>query len=231
MSPFSSIFLFLIIKYSIDSSELVSNNSVSLTFPAASNSLGRRMAHPSCQLAANSPKKTPQTTPSKTAPASDAEAESSATQVATEETGTPVGSIPIPRIPVLQRFGCLRVYRLSSLLLSMHCWTQKLVIQMQYKNVSRYPTLEFLCTQYSWRSLEAYNFMQDLVNCEAMLVGFGRYINIYADCMDSHWAHRMVCCLKITLYKLSTRQAGSNFLGREVQCVHDLQIKYCISYI
>ncbi len=82
------------------------------------------MAHPSCQLAANSPKKTPQSTPSKSAPAapaSDAGTEATATQAASEGTGNTVGSIPIPRIPVMQRFGCLRVYRLSSLLLSMHC--------------------------------------------------------------------------------------------------------------
>lgn len=94
------------------------------------------MAHPSCQLAANSPKKTPQSTPSKSAPvaATDPAGNDANTgEVPADGTGSGVAasaagavqmlaqSIQIRRCPVMQRFGCLRVYRLSSLLLSMHC--------------------------------------------------------------------------------------------------------------
>jgi len=66
------------------------------------------MAHPSCQLG-NSPKKTPTSTPAKTIPAEVKNGEA--------EAGVPVQKV----LPLNQKFGCLRLLRFSSLLLSTHC--------------------------------------------------------------------------------------------------------------
>ncbi len=84
------------------------------------------MAHPSTQLAANSPKKTPQSTPAKTVTTNPTPAEevgAATTPTSLESTVTNPGFFPfmIPKVPVMQKFGCLRVYRMSSLLLSMGC--------------------------------------------------------------------------------------------------------------
>jgi len=85
-----------------------------------------KMAHPNCQISSNSPKKTPQSTPSKGSNNPGAEnVEGNITQASVDgQAGTTGGSIPsnlAHMIPVTQKFGCLRIYRLSSLLLSMHC--------------------------------------------------------------------------------------------------------------
>lgn len=83
------------------------------------------MAHPSCQLSGNSPKKTPQSTPSKTGGGPDRSADTVASSPEKSTSLSLDGALTsIPRVstnPFMQRFGCLRITRLSNLLLSTHC--------------------------------------------------------------------------------------------------------------
>lgn len=99
-------------------------------FPASSTSFRRftaafmTMARPNCQTT-GSPKKTPQSTPSKALSSGIEAADGNPVtpeegQAAATTGGSPALNFP-QVIPVMEKFGCLRIYRLSSLLLSMHC--------------------------------------------------------------------------------------------------------------
>lgn len=92
------------------------------------------MVIPSCQLGtSNSPRKTPQTTPSKIMAAGDGDVAAvvppSPAKLETGETKASNLSLEAARVkaslkkamPTKENFGCLRLFRLSSLLLSSHC--------------------------------------------------------------------------------------------------------------
>jgi len=79
------------------------------------------MPHLNCQITGSSPKKTPQSTPAKVVPMPGLPEVNKIDEPDTPKKSALIPERKLAKVSLKQKFGCLRLNRMSCLLLSTHC--------------------------------------------------------------------------------------------------------------